>query len=124
MSKKIMICAVFVFFALSTNVALSEMVYPPELNEVSAPYPGAAIAQTTKAGGTVMVAMESNDNLATIYEFYKTELAANGWKISAEMQSPEVSGLMGAKGSNTVRINIAKNQSGKSMIMLMLSPNQ
>ena len=39
MSKRIIICAVLVFFALSMNVALSDMVYPPELMEVSAPYP-------------------------------------------------------------------------------------
>jgi hypothetical protein len=119
-----MICAVFVFFALSMNVALSDMVYPPELMEVSAPYPGATIAQTTKASGTVMVTMESNDNLDSIFEFYKTELAANGWTITSEMESQGLSGLMGVKGSNNVRVNIATGQSGKSIIMLMLAPKQ
>ena len=82
MSKKIIICAVLVFFALSMNVALSQMTYPPELNQVSAPYPGATIVQTTNASGTVMVTMESNDNLDSIFEFYKNELPANGWTIT------------------------------------------
>ena len=79
MSKKIIIYAVLVFFALSMNVALSDMEYPQELNQVSAPYPGAAIIQTTNASGTVMVMMQSNDNLDSIFEFYKRELVANDW---------------------------------------------
>ncbi len=124
MSKRIMICAVLVFFALSMNVALSDMVYPTELMEVSAPYPEATIAQTTNASGTVMVTMESNDNRNSIFEFYKTELAANGWTITAETQSQGASGLIGEKGSNNVVVNIGTGQSGKSIIVLMLAPKQ
>jgi hypothetical protein len=48
MSKNIIICGVLVFFALSMNVALSAMVYPQEMIEVSAPYPEATITQTVK----------------------------------------------------------------------------
>jgi len=124
MSKKIIICAVLVFFALSMNVALSEMEYPPELMEVSAPYPGATIAQTTNASGTVMVTMQSNDNLDSIFEFYKNELAANGWTITAETNQQGLSGLIGEKGSNNAVVNISTGQSGKSIIMLMLAPKQ
>ena len=124
MSKKIMICAVLVFFALSLNVALSDMVYPPELMEVSAPYPGATIAQTTNASGTVMVMMQSNDNLDSIFEFYKNELLANGWTISAETREQDLAGLIGEKGSNNAVVQINTGQAGKSMIMLMLAPKQ
>ena len=124
MSKKIMICAVFVFFALSMNVALSDMVYPPELMEVSAPYPGAKITHATNASVQVMVMMESNDNPGSIFEFYKNELAANGCTITAENQSQGHSGLMGEKGSNNVVVNIGTGQSGKSIIVLMLAPKQ
>jgi len=124
MSKKIMICAVFVFFALSMNVALSDMVYPPELMEVSAPYPGATITQTTNASVQVMVTMESNDNPDSIFEFYKTEVAANGWTITHESQLEGLSGLMGVKGSNEVRVSIFTDQSGKSTISLGLGPKQ
>jgi len=124
MSKKIIICAVFVFFALSMNVALSDMEYPPELNQLSAPYPGATIFQTTNASGTVMVVMESNDNLDSIFEFYKKELAANGWTISAENRQQEHSGLIGEKESKNAVVNISPGQSGKSTIMLMLAPKQ
>ena len=84
MSKKLIICSVLIVFALSLNVALSEMVYPQELNQVSAPYPGATIFQTNNASGMVMVGMESNDNLDLIFEFYKAALAANGWTITTE----------------------------------------
>ena len=124
MSKKIIICAVLVFFVLSMNVALSEMQYPQEFMGVSAPYPGATIAQTMNASGTVMVSMQSNDNPDSIFEFYKKELAANGWTITAETQSQEHSGLMGEKGSNNVIVNIGKGQSGKSIIGLMLAPKK
>ena len=124
MSKKIMTCAVLVFFALSMNVALSQMEYPQELMEVSSPYPGATIAQTINASGTVMVTMESNDNLDSISAFYKNELLANGWTITNETQSQRHSGLMGEKGSKHVIVNIGTGHSDKSIISLMLTPKK
>jgi hypothetical protein len=84
------------------------------LKDVSARYPGATIAQTMNASGTVMVTMK----------FYKKEMAANGWTITAENHSQGHSGLMGVKGSNSVIINIGKGQSGKSIIGVMLAPKQ
>jgi hypothetical protein len=124
MSKKIMICAVFVFFALCMNVALSDIAYPPELKQVSEPYPGATITHTTKASVQVLVMMESSDKPDSIFEFYKTGVAANGWTITNEMQAQGLSGLMGVKGSNIVRVNIVTDQSGKSTISIMLAPKQ
>lgn len=124
MLKNIIICAVLMFFTLSPNAALSEMVYPQELSQVSAPYPGAIIAQTMKASEMVMATMESNDNLDSIFEFYKNELTANGWTITNEIKSQGHSGLMGEKGSNHVIVNIGTGQSGKSIIGLMLTPKQ
>jgi hypothetical protein len=100
------------------------MQHPQEFMGVSAPYPGATIAQTMNASGTVMVTMESNDNPDSIVEFYKKELAANGCKITAENHSQGHSDLMGEKGSNNVIVNIGKGQSGKSIIGLMLAPKQ
>ena len=124
MSKNIISCAVLVFFALSINVALSQMQYPMELNQVSVPYPGATIIQTVHVPGNVMVGMESSDNLDKILEFYKTNLTTNGWTIAAETQQQGISGLIGEKGSNNAVVNISAGQSGKSMIMIMLAPKQ
>jgi hypothetical protein len=124
MSKKIIFCAVLVFFALSMNAALSGMEYPQELNLVSAPYPGATIVQTTNISGTVMVTMESNDNLDSIFEFYKNELPANGWTITAETRQQGHAGLIGEKGSNNGIVNLGAGQSGKSMITIMLAPKK
>ena len=94
------------------------------MKDVSARYPGATIAQTMNASGTVMVTMQSNDNPDSILKFYKKEMAANGWTITAENHSQGHSGLMGVKGSNSVIINIGKGQSGKSIIGVMLAPKQ
>jgi hypothetical protein len=112
------------FFAFSMNVAFSDMEYPPELNQLSAPYPGATIFQTTNVSGTVMVVMESNDSLDSIFHSYKKELVANGWTISAENREQGHSGLIGEKESNNAVVNISTGQSGKSTIMLMLAPQQ
>jgi len=106
------------------NVALSLMVYPQEMMEVSAPYPDATITQTVHVPGNVMVGMESGDNLEEILEFYKTNLTPTGWTISAETKQQELSGLMGEKGSNNTVVNISTGQSAKSTIMLMLAPQQ
>jgi hypothetical protein len=104
------------------NTALSGMEYPPDLNQVSAPYPDATITQTVQVPGNLMVGMESGDSLEQILEFYKKELAANGWTIMAETQQQGHSGLIGEKGSNNAVVNISTGQSGKSIIMLMLAP--
>jgi len=122
MSKTIISCALLVVFSLSINVALAGMEYPQEMMEVSSPYPGATIAQTMSASGTVMVTMESNDNLDSISAFYKNELLANGWTITNETQSQGHSGLMSEKGPKHVIVNIGTSHSGKSIISLMLTP--
>ena len=82
-------------FALSINVALSGMVYPQGVMAVSAPYLAATVTKTIEIPGNLMVGMESNDNLETILEFYKTNLVANGWTISAETKQQGHSGLIG-----------------------------
>ena len=124
MSKNIIIGGVLVFFALSMSVALSQMQYPPDLNQVSAPYPDATVIQTVQTPGNVMVGMQSDDNLEKILEFYKKNLAANGWTISAETMQQGIAGLIAEKGSNNAVVNISTGQSGKSMIMIMLAPKQ
>ena len=124
MSKNIIICAVIVFFALSMNVALSEMQYPQEMLDVSEPYPDATITQTIMVPGNLMVGLESGDNLEQILEFYKTNLTANGWTISAETRQQDLAGLVGEKESNNAVVQINTDQSGKSMIMLMLAPKK
>ena len=124
MSKNIIICGVIVFFALSMNLALSEMQYPQEMMDVSAPYPDATITQTIMVPGNLMVGLESGDNLEQILEFYKTNLVANGWTISAETRQQGNAGLIGEKGSNNAVVQINTGQSGKSMIMLMLAPKE
>ena len=119
MSKKTKICVVLVFFALLMNVTLSAMEYPNEMLEVSAPYPGATITQTVKVPNNIMVGMESNDNLDQIFEFYKTELPANGWTIKSEIKQTDGSFFAGEKGSKTVNVSIVKGgQSSKATIMI------
>lgn len=124
MLKNIISCAFLVVFTLSINVTFAGMEYPQEMMEVSSLYPGATIAQTVNTSGTVMVTMESNDNLDQIFEFYKNELLANGWKITNEIQSKKHSGLMSEKESNHVIVNIGAGQSDSSIISLMLTPKK
>ncbi|MGD9055110.1 MAG: hypothetical protein PVF38_03175 [Desulfobacterales bacterium] len=121
MYKNILICAVFVFFALCVNVALSEMDYPQELKKEIAPYPKAKIVQTVKASETVMVNMEVSEKPDKIFEFYRKELETKGWTILGEIKQQGHSSLMGEKGSKNIVVNIA-DQSGKSMISLTLAP--
>jgi len=121
MSKFVICCGLLVAFSLSINVVLAGMEYPQEMMEVSSPYPGATIAQTVNASGTVMVTMESNDKPDQIFEFYKNELLANRWTITNEIQTQGTSGLMSEKGSKNVIVNIGSGHSGKSIISLMLT---
>ena len=122
MYKNILICAVFVVFALCVNVALSDMDYPEGLNQVSAPYPGGTIISITNASGMLMVTMQTSDSPDTILDFYKNQFQANDWPILHETQSQGNAGLISEKGSNAASVNISAGQSGKSMIGLVLSP--
>jgi hypothetical protein len=124
MLKKIIIYVVLVFFALSVNVVFSGMEYPQELKKEIAPYPKAKIVQTMNVSGAIMVVMEVGDDPDSIFEFYKKELAANGWTILAEVKQQGNSSLMGEKGSNNVVVNIGSGQSGKSMVSLTLAAKQ
>ncbi len=121
MSKNIIVCAALVIFALSVNVALAGMEYPQEMMDVSAPYPNATVTQTVQVPGNVMVGQESNDSLDQIFEFYKSQLAAKGWTITAEVKQQEGQMLTGEKGSKKVNISIVKGgQSGNSTIIISL----
>ena len=120
MSKKIIVCTALVIIAFSVNIAFSGMDYPPEMMDVSAPYPNATITQTVKVPENVMVGMESNDSLDQIFEFYKAQLTAKGWTINTELKQQEGYMLVAQKGSKNV--NIAIVQGGQTEItQIMMS---
>jgi len=122
--KRLMTCAAVVFFALCLNVVFAEMDYPQELQKEVALYPNAKIAQSISASGVVMVMMEVGDKPATVLEFYKKELLANGWTILTEVKQPDHVTLMGEKGARSMLVDAALDQSGKSMVSLSLAPKQ
>jgi hypothetical protein len=125
MSKKSIICAVLVVFALSLNVALAGMDWPQELEEYAAPpYPRANIVHTKSASGILTVIMEVGDQPDKVCEFYKKELTATGWKIVTEVKQQDHSTLVGEKGSDKIVIDSASDQSGKSTVSLTLGPKQ
>jgi len=122
MSKKFIICAVLVVFAISLNVALSAMDYPQDLKKAVAPYPKAKIVRTVNVTGIVMVIMEVGDKPDKVFEFYKKELMANGWKILTEVKQQGHTTLISEKGSNNIAVDIGLDQSGKSRVSLTLAP--
>ncbi len=124
MSKKWIACAVWVFFAFSLNAVFAEMQYPQELQKEIALYPKAQIIQTMNLSGAVMVMMEVGDEPASVLDYYKKELATNGWTIAGEIKQEGTTILMGEKGSNHMIVNIGSDRSGKSMVTLSIAPKQ
>ena len=122
MSKRFIFLGVLVVFAISLNVALSAMDYPEDLKKAVAPYPNAKILQTVNVTGTVIVIMEAIDKPDTVFEFYKRELTANGWKILTEVKQEGHNTIISEKGSNNIIVDIGMDQAGKSMISLTLAP--
>jgi hypothetical protein len=122
MSKRFILFGVLVVFAISLNVALSAMDYPEDLKKAVAPYPKAKILQNVNVTGTVIVIMEAIDKPDTVFEFYKRELTANGWKILTEVKQEGHNTLISEKGSNNIVVDIGMDQAGKSMISLTLAP--
>jgi hypothetical protein len=122
MSKRCIFFAVLVVFAISLKVALSAMDYPEDLKIAVAPYPNAKILQTVNVTGTVIVIMEAIDKPDTVFEFYKRELTANGWKILTEVKQEGQNTIISEKGSNNIVVDIGMDQAGISMISLTLAP--
>ena len=124
MSKKFIICAVLVVFAISLNVALSAMDYPQDLKKAVAPYPKAKIVRTVNVTGTVMVIMEVGAKPDTVFEFYKKELTANGWTILTEVKQQGHTTLIGEKGSNNIAVDIGLDQFSTAQRRLCGAPNR
>ena len=118
MSKKIIVSTALVIIAFSVKIAFCGMDYPPEMMDVSAPYPNATITQTVKVPENVMVGMESNDSLDQIFEFYKAQLTAKGWTINTELKQQEGYMLVAQKDSKNV--NIAIVQGGQTEITTIM----
>jgi hypothetical protein len=74
--------------------------------------------------GNTMVIMEVGDKPDTIFEFYKKELAANGWIVLGEVKQQGNFTLMGEKESKNMVISISLDDSGKSIVSLTLAPKQ
>jgi len=96
----------------------------PENFPASIPiYPGAQAAQGKGADleGTAVsgVQLLSNDSPIEIFNFYETELTANGWEITDSKSDPMSSSISATKGSCKAALFIQSSPQGGSDIFVI-----
>jgi hypothetical protein len=77
----------------------------------------AAVSPTSGKPGNALL-LTSNDSVTKVSDFYKKELAAKGWTITAAMQSGEAMIIGATKDSRTLGISIAGAEEGQTAITI------
>lgn len=87
-------------------------------------YPGskvqASVAATQTQGGGNYVGLVSTDSADKVASWYKTELAAKGWKVSTSFQGQGGTMIGGTKDKRNVAVTIAED-SGNTAISLVVT---
>lgn len=82
-------------------------------------YPDANIGTTASSEDTVSVSLSTDDSLATVSNYYKDELAAEGWEITqtATLENATVYDIK--KGKITGAVAVAETDEGVSIIITL-----
>lgn len=79
-------------------------------------YPGANIFTTSEAPDMgVMLQAQSEDAPDKVAEFYKTQMAANGWTANEAAQSPYMKIFSFEKGARKAHVSLIPNGSGTTL---------
>ncbi len=87
-------------------------------------YPGAKLTSSWTAGGEsskgTSVVWESDDATSKVADFYKSELVAKGWKITANFNQEDTSTYSFEKNNVSGFFGVAKGEKGKTNISVTI----
>ncbi len=93
----------------------------PELKREFTQYPESTVQQVTSAEGTMQVILDcGKKSMDTVFEYYKKNAQANGWKIEMENTIPEMYMLMLKKGNKWAMVNISTSKNGAIFTILSM----
>ena len=85
-------------------------------------YPGAKVVGTAETSTDVSLQLKTGDSVSKAYDFYKDDLAKNGWTISSSATYSGSSLVMAQKGSKLVTLTVATDESdNKTTISMMVT---
>jgi len=81
------------------------------------------IVTSVKADKGWSVALEASDDVNTIFDWYKSELEKDGWKIVSEMKVTDGAAVVAEKGDQNLQVTIGASGSddGKTSVSLLVS---
>jgi hypothetical protein len=77
------------------------------------------IVTSVKTDTGFMVSLETPDEATTIYDWYQTEIEAEGWTKKTEMSTPEGGLIAAEKGTSTLGVNIGYSASDKKSTIIL-----
>ncbi len=87
-------------------------------------YPGAKVQSSVSSaqaqGGGHYVGLETNDAVASVAGWYKTEIVAKGWKVTLSMDADGSSLLGGSKDDRELMVTVS-GEGGKTTIGIAVS---
>lgn len=85
-------------------------------------YNGSEVTGTSETTDGVSVILKTSDSVSTVNNFYKDDLAKNGWKITLSSTAEGSSVISAEKGEKSVIITISvDNEDGKTGIAIVVS---
>lgn len=72
-------------------------------------YNGSTVAATTESDDGISVQLTTNDSVTSVYDFYKKNLADNGWTETSDSTAGQSRSLSAEKAGKTVLITISQN---------------
>lgn len=86
---------------------------------------GTAMTNEVQGGKSYLVGMESDDDAAEVFDWYKKAFEDEGWKITSTMEvGDSVGGLSAEKGDVRVSLAIGYGAEKKADISLTVTPKQ
>jgi hypothetical protein len=77
------------------------------------------IVSSVKTGNGFLVSLETPDEAKAIYDWYQTEVEAEGWTKTTEMSTPEGGLIAAEKAGSTLAVNVGYSASDKKSTIIL-----
>lgn len=85
-------------------------------------YSGAEITATTEIEDTVSVTLTTSDSVSKVFEFYKSDLASNGWTQTAAATYTGIATVAAEKSGKEAAVTVTTDsEDGKTIIAIVVN---
>lgn len=108
-----------------TSVTVGKNTYPDNWPSDAPKYPNAQIqysaSSNPESGETgAIISFTTSDKLQQVIDFYKSELAKNGWKIEQTATVSQMTAISGSKDKMTYSVQIVSDDKGNTTVTVAI----